>query len=53
MPRGLLPCVTGLQGLGSTSGSEDSPLVTQEISAPWEMASQSYGSIMAPAIGSI
>ncbi len=31
MPRGLLPCVTGLQGLVSTSGSDGSPLVTQEI----------------------
>lgn len=34
MPRGLLPCVTGLQGLVSTSGSDGSPLVTQEIFAP-------------------
>ena len=34
MPRGLLPSVTGLQGLVSTSGSDGSPLVTQEIAAP-------------------
>jgi len=33
-PSGLLPCVTGLQGLVSTSGSDGSPLTTQEISAP-------------------
>ena len=51
MLRGLLPCVTGLQGLASTSGSDDSPLVTQEISAQQEMASQSCGFIMAPSCG--
>ena len=33
VPRGLLDCATGLQGLVSTSGSDGSPLATQEISA--------------------
>jgi len=53
MPRGLLACVTGLQGLVSTSESDGSPLATQEIFALQEMESQSFGSITAPAIGSI
>jgi hypothetical protein len=33
MPRSLLDCATGLQGLVSTSESDSSPLATQEISA--------------------
>ena len=53
IPRGLLDCATGLQGVVSTSGSDGFPLATQEISALWEMASQSCGSITVPAIGSI
>ncbi len=40
MSCGLLPCVTGLQGLVSTCGSDDSPSVTHEICVPLEMASE-------------
>ena len=53
MRRGLVDCETELQGLVSTSGSDGSPLATQEISALWVMASQSCGSITVSTIGSI